>query len=192
MKKDLSVHDTHLGQFDTASWQRIDLEHPTIESINIEDIATALSNICRFGGHIKEFYSVAQHSVLVTLLAIQDNADKETIKAAFLHDSPETYLGDVIKPLKIKLGDAYREYELEFEDVIFRKFNIDQSKLELVKKYDKQALEIENNALRKNFMIHYWANIWETKYTFSDLWSPKKARHLFLDFYNHLFNEIIA
>jgi len=45
-----------------------DLEKPRPEDVRIEDIAHALSRQCRFGGGVREFYSVAQHSVFVSRL----------------------------------------------------------------------------------------------------------------------------
>ncbi|HDI4958884.1 TPA: deoxyribonucleoside 5-monophosphate phosphatase [Salmonella enterica] len=52
----------------TLSGKQFDYLSATIDDIDIEDIAVALSNICRFSGHLPEFYSVAQHSVLCSQL----------------------------------------------------------------------------------------------------------------------------
>ena len=78
----------------------------------IEEIATALSKLCRFGGHTKEFYSVAQHSVLVSLCV-----DDEFAMEALLHDASEAYLGDVVRPLKQVLG-GYRDIEEQVQNGI--------------------------------------------------------------------------
>lgn len=63
------------------------------EDICIRDIARALSNICRFTGHCKRFYSVAQHSVLVSEQAINPFL-------GLMHDAAEAYVGDMNRPLK--------------------------------------------------------------------------------------------
>ncbi|RYF85792.1 MAG: hypothetical protein EOO03_12755, partial [Chitinophagaceae bacterium] len=97
------VHAYQKGTFNTASGLAIDLNNIHSRDININDIATALSRIPRFGGHTCAFYSVAQHSVLVAALA-PDYLKKE----ALLHDAAEAYLGDVIKPLKHILGKKYQ------------------------------------------------------------------------------------
>ncbi len=68
---------------------------PRPEDICIKDIAHALSHIGRFGGHTREFYSVAQHSVLVSLHVSQDWS-----RQGLLHDAAEAYVGDVVAPLK--------------------------------------------------------------------------------------------
>jgi len=72
-----------------------DILNPRAEDVRIEDIAHALSQQCRFTGHTKTFYSVAQHSVLAsTLVAAPDEL------WALLHDASEAYMGDMNRPLK--------------------------------------------------------------------------------------------
>ena len=67
-----NVHAVYDGLFNTASGGTISLIEPLLETITIGDIACGLSKVCRFGGQIKDFYSVAQHSVLVCMLAPDD------------------------------------------------------------------------------------------------------------------------
>jgi uncharacterized protein len=129
---------------DTVSNREIDLQKPSEDSIDIYDIAHGLSLICRFGGQITRFYSVAQHSLLVTALAPHNLK-----KVALLHDASEAFLGDVIKPLKALLGKSYSEIEASFEEVIFHKFGLDFGKLAEVKSYDIQAAWLEDRALRQ-------------------------------------------
>lgn len=85
----------------TFSGRKVDLEHPQPDDIRIEDIAHALSLICRYGGHCKDFYSVAEHSLLVERVVQDKMCDYKPLNmAGLLHDAAEAYLGDMITPLK--------------------------------------------------------------------------------------------
>ena len=83
----------------THSGRYFDFTKPHEHDFQIEDIAKALSNICRFNGHCP-FYSVAQHSVAVSMLVPPEYAME-----GLMHDAPEAYLGDVTAPLKMLLKD---------------------------------------------------------------------------------------
>jgi hypothetical protein len=56
---------------DTASGVRLDLDNPRPEDIRIEDVAGGLSKVCRFGAQAREYYSVAQHALLVRRLVVE-------------------------------------------------------------------------------------------------------------------------
>lgn len=88
------------------------------ENIVIEDIALALSNICRFAGHLSNFYSVAQHSVYTSFLVPQSQA----LEALF-HDASEAYCVDIPAPLKRLLPD-YRRIENRVDAAIREKFGL--------------------------------------------------------------------
>lgn len=92
--------------------------NPRVETINIETIAHALSNICRFTGHTYHFYSVAEHSLYVSRLVPEEMALE-----ALLHDATEAYVGDVSAPLKTLLPD-YRAIEARVEAAIVERFNL--------------------------------------------------------------------
>lgn len=87
----------------TASGRKFDLEAPSCEMVDIDDIAQALSRIPRCLGHTVCFFSVAQHSVIVS-----EQFEGEVAKYALLHDAAEAYIGDIVAPLKWIFRDALR------------------------------------------------------------------------------------
>ncbi|SDG31870.1 hypothetical protein SAMN05421827_105120 [Pedobacter terrae] len=149
-KTPINVHDSGKGMFNTRSGLLVDFNNPKAEMIISEDIAHALSRICRFGGHTLGHYSVAAHSLLVAALA------PEGMKLeALMHDAAEAYVGDVIKPLKNLLGEVYESIEHAFESVIIEKYYLDGQLLKEIKKYDRCALEMEHAAYIKDDLSAY-------------------------------------
>ena len=79
----------------TVSGQKFWPIDPKPEEIHLEDIAHALSMMCRFNGHCKWFYSIAEHSVYVC-----DLLKPKHKKWGLLHDAPEAFISDIVKPAK--------------------------------------------------------------------------------------------
>src|SRR4051812_3444740 len=121
----------------TASGQKVSLKKPEPATLLLEDIAHALSNICRFAGHTARFYSVAEHSVL----ASRHIGDARFALAALMHDASEAYLGDVSRPLKRMLGPRYSNMEAMFEAELALKFGYDYPYPQAVKDIDSDLLE---------------------------------------------------
>lgn len=119
------------------------------QDVSIIDIAWSLSHQCRFNGHCKRFYSVAEHSLNVASF-FRDRAAK---KRALLHDAAEAYLGDVVKPLKQQLvvvdeGKQVTSFEKLEERIlarIFQHFNMkfEEEKMREIEKADLLMLESE-------------------------------------------------
>ncbi|VTU01022.1 Uncharacterized protein OS=Fibrella aestuarina BUZ 2 GN=yfdR PE=4 SV=1 [Gemmataceae bacterium] len=82
---------------------------PRPGEVDILDISHALANTCRFTGHCKQFYSVAQHSVLASRVV-----KPEAALAALLHDAAEAYMGDIARPWKRFLWVSHGEAGQEF------------------------------------------------------------------------------
>jgi hypothetical protein len=93
---------------------------PRPEDIDVGDIAHSLSLQCRFAGHVKRHYSVAEHSIRVSKIVSRDVA-----LWALLHDASEAYLVDLPRPLKV-LPEFYRYREIEknIMDAIVRKYGL--------------------------------------------------------------------
>jgi len=107
---------------------------PRPEDIDLADIAHALSNLCRYGGHCKRFYSVAEHSVHVSYMVPTRYA-----KEALMHDASEAYLVDVPRPLKRLLPD-YKVAEDKQSTVIAGKYGLKYPWPEEVHTADNQVM----------------------------------------------------
>ena len=118
------------------------------DDINLADIAHHLSMKCRFGGAVKKFISVAEHSILVSR-----RVDNKLAMWGLMHDAAEAYLGDIVSPCKRSLWYAtenepykyhnFAHVEEELLIVIADKFGLNVEDYPAVKDTDRRALEIE-------------------------------------------------
>lgn len=121
----------------------LDLLDPDPDDIELEDIAHALSNLCRFNGHSRTFYSVAQHSVLVSKLVPEKDA-----LAGLMHDAGEAYFGDMSSPLKRILDSpTFVAAEDLIQSRIAEKFGYEYPFSAQVKDADLNALFLERRDL---------------------------------------------
>lgn len=171
----------------TYTNKRIYFNNFTVDDVSIIDIAHALSNLCRFTGHTKEFYSVAQHSVLVSRA---QKSIKEK-RAGLLHDATEIYLNDLASPLKhsIDLGE-YQRLEDYFHSVINEKYNINDGMTQNIKKADLQALFTEKRDVLNHNDDWGWGDDIERFEEVIIPLPPKEAKELFLNEFKKLFPEI--
>lgn len=114
---------------------------PRPNEIDLRDIAHALSMQCRYGGHTKHFYSVAEHCVILSRAV-----PSELALAALMHDAAEAYLVDVPRPIKKSL-EKYYEIERNLEKVIAEKFDLAHPWPDLVMEYDTRILNDERAQL---------------------------------------------
>ena len=165
----------------TASGHYFNLLTPDDNIIEIDDIAHALSNCCLFAGHTREFYSVAQHSVLVSQILPPEHQ-----LAGLLHDATKAYIGDVTYPLKQQLPD-YISLEYWIEGSIFYRFCIPHPMPDCVKVADLRLLATEQRDLMPNP-----GRNWEVLSGIEPLSNhitplpPAQAKQLFLDRFEEL------
>lgn len=153
----------------TRSGLYMNVFEPTVEMVDIGDIAHALSNIPRFGGHLPMFFSVAQHSVLCSHLVPRKHA-----LSALMHDSAEAYILDMPSPIKKRL-QGYQEIEDNLLECISKATGFSYPFTEDIKIADQEQLEIE------------WHNLMlENGNMLSMCWTHSFAKHKFLSRYYEL------
>lgn len=113
---------------------------PATSEFTIEDIAHGLANICRYSGQCSSFYSVAEHSILVSDTAVGFEFE------ALLHDAAEAFLGDITRPLKQMLPD-YKRIEADVERAILDRFGVVGSLPSQVKQADLRVLAAEQRQI---------------------------------------------
>ena len=160
---------------------------PDPEQLEPGDIARALGNQCRFGGHCRAFSSVAQHSVIVSRLVEDRGGDAEDAFAALMHDATEAYLGDTPHPLKHRspLGAAFRAAEERLEEAIRARFAI-KADVPEIKRADRALLATERRAFSDE--AWHWPELEGVEPLDLDLtgWSPDEAARAFAERYAEL------
>jgi 5'-deoxynucleotidase YfbR-like HD superfamily hydrolase len=110
------------------SGRRLDLLHPAEADIAIEDIAHGLARVARWNGQTRgqHAFSVAQHAVLVTDIAVAIDPALAVAwrRAALLHDAPEYVIGDLISPFKAAIGLDYKAFEERLQAAIHARFSL--------------------------------------------------------------------
>lgn len=181
--KDLSVKDLmgdvhppgypdRFGHYQYTAHGRIFFScDPRADEVHIDDIATHLSRICRFGGATKRFLSVAEHCWICSHIV-----PEEVALEALLHDASEAYIGDVIRPMKYLpvYGDIYLKVERGIETAVAARFGLKYPWNIDVRKADEVVVgaEIEQNIAskvenhlsekyewrseQKNIQLYYW------------------------------------
>jgi len=167
--------DREAAWIQTHSGRRFNPTNPNPDAIVIQDIAHALSMQCRFSGHCRKFYSVAQHSVLVSYIC-----DSEDALWGLLHDASEAYLVDVPRPLK-RSGkfDAYIEFEHQMQEAICRRFGLPLQEPPSVKKADTILLATEARDLMSPLHSD-WVQPVDPLPFIIDPWGPDKAKDMFM------------
>jgi 5'-nucleotidase len=170
------------GSIQTVSGRWLDPLAPDPASIDIGDIAQALANQCRFGGHSRAFYSVAQHSTIVSDVCAERGASAAESLAALLHDAGEAYLVDLPHPLKHRseLGPPYRQAEKLLEEAIRIRFDLVPQPAAM-KPIDRSLLATERRIFSAT------NDSWPELEGFEPLaieiepWDPGRARREFLE-----------
>lgn len=148
---------------------------PEQSDIRFEDISSALSKMCRYGGHCTRFYSVAEHCVHVASVV----SDKHKL-TALLHDASEAYLSDVIRPVKPFLQNYY-EIEDRLMKAIADRFGITWPLPDEVKRADNAILadERKQNMAFMDVPAEMWGDVLPPLGVTLQFWNPHEAQYQF-------------
>ena len=165
---------------ETYTGQQFTPMYPDPSRIRIEDIAHALSMLCRYAGHCKGFYSVAQHSVIMAGLVGWKNK-----LWALLHDASEAYIADLPKPVKIHLAQ-YNRLENGVLLAVATAFDLPWPMPDEVRDIDVRMIKTEHRDVMVPHGRH-WAqdDLEDLGIEIAELWSPKRAEAEFLTYFDH-------
>lgn len=163
---------------ETFTGKKFDIDNPLICMVDIIDIAHSLSMQCRFNGHTKTFYSVAEHSVHLSRQISQEGA-----LCGLLHDASETYTGDIVKPIKNR---AFGRLEDRILPVIMGAFDVRVRRIDVkriireIKEADLRMMATEKAQLMPS--EHAYECLEGVKPYDLELegWNPTKANDEFL------------
>lgn len=161
---------------------------PIVEDIAIEDIAHALANQCRFSGHTRVFYSVAEHSLRVAMLVAEWGEDVDVQTWALLHDASEAYLVDLPTPLKTHptIGEGYQRAERVLMRAVCERFHLDPKMPEPVRIADAILLATEVRDLMPAKPEHWSALAFRPHDIRIAPWAPHVAERNFLRWFRGL------
>ncbi len=126
----------------TVSGRYVDVFDPKPEMFVLSDIAHALSHLCRYGGHVPKFYSVAEHSFHCMERMISTSGWDQWAIEALMHDATEAYLVDLPRPIKREISQ-YKEIEDKLATVIAQRFRTTFLDSKPVKHIDQEILQWE-------------------------------------------------
>jgi hypothetical protein len=183
------VSDIKIGDqwISLLSGGRFNYNKPEESDVTIEDIASALSNVCRFSGHLPRFYSVAQHLVNASRIVPKQHAF-----TALMHDTAEAFTNDLPTPLKWALP-IFKELETKIESAMGKKFGFQFPYPPEVKLADTQMLMLEKYWVKEDNSVWPLYEEW-TKAKLKHLipkvdlesWQPRRAKREFLERYYEL------
>ena len=205
------THQFQSGEIELANGKPFCPSRPNHHMVDLETIATALSNLTRFGGHT-EFYSVAEHAVLVATKLRRIGAPVSLQLAGLHHDDAEALdgLGDVQRPAKGLLDHSYRERSRKIDQCVWRALAWPDKNLQplwqtaqlhddLLKRVDTWAVLFEARLLMQS-QGRGWEQtvdgLYESAVAIPDhdddrieCWAPQTARRIYLDLHRRLVVE---
>lgn len=173
-------------KLETFSGAFVDTEAPHHNDIHGVDIAHALGMLCRFGGHVQRFYSVAEHCVHMHDYCVRNRMSQLVAFEALVHDAAEAYVGDVVFPVKRMLPD-FKRVEAAFKRAIRVRYVLPEEMTPdvaaVVGRLDRAMLALEAKHLQRSGGVGLQQHATEPPLEGVHLgfWSPVRAKMEFLD-----------
>ena len=139
-KKASTLYQVEDGWIEIGDGTPFYFTDPRPGSLSAETIATALARICRYGGHTKRFYSVAEHCILMAdFVATQEWATPQDVLMALHHDDTEVIIGDLPRPIKATMPE-FKKAEMVLDRFIAQEFDLHREFPSWLKEYDTRIL----------------------------------------------------
>lgn len=159
---------------------------PRQEDIDINSIAHALGNMCRYNGHAKRFLSVAEHSVHICRWIKKAGHDDETALWGLLHDAPEALgLADIVRPVKPYIT-GYKALERDVMDAVCDRFGLSHEEPAIVKEADNRILRDEYEQAMDESVLPWGFPDDRPLGVTLEFWSPGEAKVAFLQEFDAL------
>ena len=172
-------------EIEISSGRLVDLQSFDASLVTIAEVAHALGMLCRFGGHAKQFYSVAEHSVLMLqwFRTCRPNSSREEQRAILMHDAPEAFLVDLPRPIKAQLP-AYRHMEERLAACLAERFDTADAVVD-VERYDLEMLAMEKmHVMRSENDWPSLDGVLVPNTVVPRFWDPDRARYEFAAAYS--------
>jgi len=124
---------------------------PLHPDVRWNEVAHSLASQVRYGGHMPEHFSIAEHCCRVHDYIEARGFNTETCLVALIHDATEAYCSDLQRPIKRRLP-AYKQIENRIEHYILDAAGLDgftvldKVSWLLLKEADNEALIYEVTA----------------------------------------------
>lgn len=189
-----AIYTPKKTEVETSTGKYLDMEKPTSDAIELEDIAHSLGNICRYNGHCLNYYSVAEHAVFVSKRLERKGFSRLIQLAGLHHDDAEAFLGDIPRPLKPLLGVKYTQLTDAVDAVIIEgldlPFGVEAFHWDEVKAADDWSLFVEARHLLPSGGKGWLLQPKESRVVIPDYYlngvDPKTASKLYLQRHREL------
>lgn len=168
-----------IGSIFTATGLTFNIVNPNPMDVSLTDVSYSLSHICRYNGHVPTFYSVAEHSVRVAWWLQDHGHGHEIALTGLLHDAAETYVGDMVRPLKRhpEFGAVHQQLEDRVAIAVHEALGGIYPHPEPVHEADQAVYRWEVDVIRTGL---------------ESGWEPEYARHVFRATYEELLGKVMA